>query len=82
MILSSLYESLNDGVTQLKNLGEKGNILLSGPFWLLQLWLNATFDASLPSKCLVDEDSKEVKNGRAEGVRLAQLTPNNEGKSP
>lgn len=50
MILASLYKSPSDGVTQLKNLGEKGNLLLFGPFWLLQLWLNATFEASLPIK--------------------------------
>lgn len=81
MIFSSLYESLSDGVTQLKNLGEKVNVLISGPIWLLQLWLNATFEASLPSKGLVDEDSEEVKNMRVKGVRLAQLTPNDEGKS-
>lgn len=37
MILASLYESLSDGVAQLKNLGDKRNLLLSGPFWLLQL---------------------------------------------
>lgn len=50
MILASLYESLSDGVAQLKNLGDKGNLLLSGPFWLLQLWLNATFKASLRTR--------------------------------
>ena len=32
-ILDSLYEYLSGGVTQLKNLGEKGNLLLSGLFW-------------------------------------------------
>jgi hypothetical protein len=35
MILASLYEPLSDGVAQLKNLGDKGNLLLSDPFWLL-----------------------------------------------
>lgn len=61
MVLESLYESLSDGVTQLKNLGEKGNILLSGPFWLLQLWLNATFEDIQLNKGLVDEQVEEVK---------------------
>lgn len=37
MIIASLYKSLSDGVTQLKKLGGKGNLLLPGPFWLLQL---------------------------------------------
>lgn len=81
MILTSLYESLSDGVAQLKNLGDKWYLLLSGPLWLLQLWLNATFEASLPNKGLVDEDAEEIKNRRVEGTRLAQLTPNDEGQA-
>lgn len=79
MILESLYESLSDGVAQLKNLGDKGNILLSVPFWLLQLWLNATFEANLPNKGLVDEDAEGIRHKRVEGPRLAQLTPKDEG---
>lgn len=79
--MTSLFESLSDGITQLKNLGEKGNLLLFGPFWLLQLWLNATFEASLPNKSPVDEEAEEVKNKRVEGIRLAQLTPSDEGKA-
>lgn len=81
MILASLYESLSDRVAQLKNLGEKGNLLLSGPFWLLQLWLNATFEASLPNKGLVDEEAEEVKNRRIEGIQMAQPTPSDEGQA-
>lgn len=81
MILARLYESLSDGVTQLKNLGGKGNLILSGPFWLLQLWLNVMFEASLPNKGLVDEEVEEVKNRGIEGTRLAQLTPNDEGQA-
>lgn len=80
MILASLYESLSDRVAQLKNLGDKGNLLLSGPFWLLQLWLNATFEANLPTKGLVDEDTEEIRRRRVEGPRLAQLTPRDEGQ--
>lgn len=59
--MASLYESLSDGVTQLKNMGGKGNLLLSGPFWLLQLWLNIAFEASLLNKSLVNEEAEEVK---------------------
>lgn len=81
MILASLYESLGDGVTQLNNLGGKGNLILSCPFWLLQLWLNATFEASLPNKGFVDEEVEEVKNRGIEGIRLAQLTLNHEGQA-
>lgn len=81
MILASLYESLSDGISQLKNLGGKGNLLLSSPFWLLQLWLNSTFEASLPNKSLVNGEAEEVKNKRFEGIRLAQITPNDEGQA-
>lgn len=81
MILASLYESLSDGVAQLKNLRDKGNLLLSGPFWLLQLWINATSEASLSNKGFIDKDVKEIKNKRVEGMRLAQLTPNDEGQT-
>lgn len=81
MILESLYESLSDGVAQLKNLGDQGNLLLYGPFWLLQLWLNATSEASMLNKGLVDEDAEEIKNRRVESTRLAQLTPNDEGQA-
>lgn len=68
-------------MAQLKNLGDKGNLLLYGPFWLLQPWLNATFEASLPNKGLTDEDVEEIKNMRVEGTRLAQPTHNEEGQS-
>ena len=50
LILANLYESISNGVTQLKVLGDRGNLLLSGPFWLLQLWLNATFESFLLMK--------------------------------
>lgn len=35
MILVNLYESLGEGVITFKNIQPKGNLLLSGPFWLL-----------------------------------------------
>lgn len=73
--MASLYESLSDGVAQLKNLGDKGNLLLSGLFWLLQLWLNDTFEASLPNKGHVDEDAEGTRNRKVEDPKLAQLTP-------
>ena len=81
MILGHLYESLSEGVAQLKDLGTKGNLLLSGPFWLLQLWLNASFEASLPNKGTVEEGAEEIKDRRVEGTRLVQLTPSEEGQS-
>ena len=81
MILSNLYESLGEGVTALKNIRTKGNLLLSGPFWLLQLWLNASFEACFLTHNLIDADVAVVKNMRVEGTRLAMLTPSDEGRN-
>lgn len=61
MILESLYESLSDGVAQLKNLGEKGNLLLFDPFWLLQLWLNATFEVVYQTKGSLTKKLRRLK---------------------
>ncbi|XP_050896255.1 uncharacterized protein LOC127102994 [Lathyrus oleraceus] len=56
MILANLYESLSECVSLLKTIKDQGKINFSGPFWLLQLWLNATFEASLPVKHEVNEE--------------------------
>jgi hypothetical protein len=37
------------------------------------------FEANLPNKGLVDEDTEEIRHKRDEGTRLAQLTPRDEG---
>lgn len=62
MILIHLYECLGEGVTHLKTLGDQGNVLLSGPFWLLQLWLNASFEKHLPNLRTSDDESEAIKN--------------------
>lgn len=46
LILGSIYESLRLATWTLKKLQPKHNMLLYGPYWLLQLWLNAMFDLS------------------------------------
>lgn len=79
IILAHLYESLGEGVTDLKNPNDKGNLLISGPFWLLQLWLNASFEASLLYLNLIDAKVGEIKNKKVEGIHMAQLTPSEEG---
>lgn len=48
---------------------------------MLQLWINATFKASIPNKNPIDEEAEEVRNRRVEGIRVAQLTPIDEGKA-
>lgn len=79
MVLANLYESLGEGVTALKNIRTKGNVLFSSPFWLLQLWLNASFEACLPTYNPIDADVAEVRNRRVEGTCLTMLTPSDEG---
>lgn len=81
MILGHLYESLGESVTLLKTLGDRGNLLLSGPFWLLQLWLNSSFEKHLPSLQIPDEESEAIRNQTVEGIRLSQMTPVVEDKS-
>lgn len=81
MILIHLYECVGEGVALLKTLGDRGNLLLYGPFWLLQLWLNATFEKHLPNLRTPNEESEEIKHRKVEGIRLAQLIPLGEGQT-
>ena len=79
LILANLYESISNGVTQLKVIGNRASLLLSGPFWLLQIWLNATFESFLPQKNIINEKAPRILNRRVEGTRLALLTLTGEG---
>jgi len=45
LILGYLYESLNQGVTEMKTQGK--SLLVYGPTWLFQFWLIATFKSKL-----------------------------------
>src|ERR1051325_1757466 len=51
LILASVYTSMTDVVGQIKSFDPKNpkkkNVLVHGPFWLLQLWLNATFSVDV-----------------------------------
>ena len=69
-----------NSVTQLKVIRDRESLLLSGPFWLLQLWLNATFESFLPQKNKIHEEAPEILNRRVEGTRLVLLTPTDEGQ--
>jgi hypothetical protein len=44
LILASLYESIGNAVDDIKASKDGAPFLISGPLWLLQLWLNATFE--------------------------------------
>lgn len=74
LILGSLYESLEVAIDALKNLKPKDNMLLSGPFWWLQLWMNAMFEISMDVD-KPNDANKIIKNRCAEGVRLTQMNP-------
>jgi hypothetical protein len=75
LLLASLYESPGSASAKLKEYKAGTNLLLYGPYWLLQLWLNATFEPSLPTYGNVDENAPEIVNRSIEGTRLLQLTP-------
>ena len=49
--MASLYAALTDAANQIKhfdpNNPKKKNVLVHGPFWILQLWLNATFSEEI-----------------------------------
>lgn len=51
LILASLFESLYEVVFQIRLFdpenSRKKNVLVHGPFWFLQLWLNATFSKDI-----------------------------------
>ncbi|KAK2420536.1 serine/threonine-protein phosphatase 7 long form protein [Trifolium repens] len=46
LILASLYDSLGQASDMLKKIDKGSQLAFSGPIWLLQLWLNATFESN------------------------------------
>src|SRR4051812_306229 len=77
LILGFLYENLGEATDFVKNYNI-GSLLFAGPLWLLQLWLNATFEAHLPFRGVVNEEDLNIKNRTVEGTRLALITPKEE----
>ncbi|WJX53648.1 hypothetical protein P8452_39620 [Trifolium repens] len=47
LILGCLFASMQLASENLKKTGDGSTFLAAGPFWLLQLWLNATFEKEL-----------------------------------
>jgi hypothetical protein len=74
LILACLYESMQSLSANLKKTGDGTCCLAAGPFWLLQLWLNATFEAEL-ELFLHGDYEEEARKRQIEGTRLARLTP-------
>lgn len=66
-----LYESIWLVVAYVKRKENPHNFHIGGPIWLLQMWLNATFEPSLKTKV---PPNPEVG---VEELRLAKLTPDN-----
>ncbi|KAK2446309.1 serine/threonine-protein phosphatase 7 long form protein [Trifolium repens] len=72
LILASLYDSLGKASDMLKKIDKGSQLAFSGPIWLLQLWLNATFESNfnlfLPSYL-----EASIAARQSEGARLALL---------
>nr|KYP35303.1 hypothetical protein KK1_043661 [Cajanus cajan]KYP35305.1 hypothetical protein KK1_043663 [Cajanus cajan] len=67
LLLASLYTCLDDALESLFR--DSGPQNLSGPLWLLQLWLNAIFEKRLRLT------SSFTPSCQLEGARLTTLTP-------
>lgn len=74
LLLASLYRALGKATMQMKLLHESNKALnISGPIWLLQLWLNATFEHVLGCPAAVEASPINTKRP-IEGLRLALMT--------
>lgn len=76
LIMGFLYESLSKWATFMPLDPKKpnNNYFLAGPFWLLQLWLNATFSRRLHIH-LTDAYEVAFDQRTTEGRRLFAMTP-------
>ncbi|GAU46448.1 hypothetical protein TSUD_402150 [Trifolium subterraneum] len=79
LILGCLYENMRNVCENIKKTGDGSTFLGSGPFWLLQLWLNATIRVEM-DVFLLDLHNEEVAKRQIEGVRLARHIPRTRGK--
>ncbi|GAU38874.1 hypothetical protein TSUD_67370 [Trifolium subterraneum] len=78
LILGCLYENMCSVCENIKRTGDGSTFLGSGPFWLLQFWLNATFRVEM-DLFLPELHNEEVDKRQIEGVRLARLIPRTRG---
>ncbi|KAK2430056.1 serine/threonine-protein phosphatase 7 long form protein [Trifolium repens] len=67
-ILASLYDSLGQANDMLKKTDKGSQLAFSGPIWLLQLWLNATFESNfklfLPTYLEASIDARRIEGAR------------------
>ncbi|XP_028223059.1 uncharacterized protein LOC114404159 [Glycine soja] len=81
LLLAVLYESLGEVCDDLKKSKDGSSFLVSGPMWLLQLWLNATFEQEMG--LIIPQDyAEEVANRSIEGQRALRLTPKTFDQNP
>ncbi|GAU19661.1 hypothetical protein TSUD_240090 [Trifolium subterraneum] len=74
LILGCLYENMRSVCENIKRTGDDSTFLGSGPFWLLLLWLNATFRVEM-DLFLPELHNEEVAKRQIEEVRLTRLIP-------
>jgi hypothetical protein len=74
LLLACLYEAMGNASDAIKASKDGSKVSIAGPMWLLQLWLNATFETELglivPSDYQQEVDEREI-----EGQRLVRLAP-------
>jgi hypothetical protein len=74
LLLATLYEAMGNVSVAIKASKDGSKFTVSGPMWLLQLWLNATFETEL-GLIMPSDYQKEVDERTVEGQRLVRLTP-------
>ncbi|MCI23911.1 hypothetical protein A2U01_0045094, partial [Trifolium medium] len=74
LILACLYEALGSASDELKKSKDGSTFLCYGPLWLLQLWLNATFEREM-GLTIGKNYLTEVEDRQIEATRLARLSP-------
>jgi len=72
LLLGSLYGAIGTACQTMNTLAEGKTLVLSGPWWLLQLWLVATFEKRLKFYT-PPFHNYEINGRRIKGVRLANL---------
>ncbi|MCI11585.1 hypothetical protein A2U01_0032687 [Trifolium medium] len=75
LILATLYEGMGLACDNLKKPEKQKGFQIAGPFWLLQLWLNATFHKEL-GLSIGKDYLKTVEERDFEGIRAVHLLSN------
>jgi hypothetical protein len=74
LLLTTLHKAIGNASDDIKASKDGLSFVVSRPMWLLQLWLNATFETKLG--LIVPSDyQKEVDERLVEGGRLVRLSP-------